>query len=264
MPVSNSQSHLVALYRFIRLSGVFETRWGWLLYSKSYRTYKRFADRDLLILKNYTQSGGFVIDVGANVGSSTLQFASWVGKEGRVVAIEPEARNAAELLRFITRRGLSELVTVIQSAASDKAGSVMISVNKDNPGDHRIASKGVMVPAVTVDELTSLYPNRKVSVLKIDVQGAEPLVLRGAARTIAVHHPVLFVEVFQEGLAAFGSTPAALVSSLEQLGYKSFTISAGKAIASSASQVAQICHVAGYTDVLFLDPKFHQLPMIGT
>jgi hypothetical protein len=111
-----------------------------------------------------------------------------------------------------------------------------------------------------IDEVTSLYPGRRVSVPKIDVQGAGSLVLRGAEHTIAEHHPVLFVEVFQEGLAAFGTAPGKLVSLLGQLGYKPFTISARKAIASSASEIAEICRRSGYTDILFLNPLFHQTP----
>lgn len=246
------QSLLVAAYGLVRRSGVLDTAPGWRVYAAAYRAYKRLLDSDLAALRPHVTPGSLVIDVGANVGSSTLALAEWTGPGGHVIALEPEPRNAAELRRVIARAGRAGTVTVLEAAASDKPGRLNLAVNADNPADHRLADSGLGVEAVTLDALAERHAVRPVSVLKIDVQGAEPLVLAGAARLLADHRPAVMMELFGEGLAAFGRTPADLVAWMGERGYAAHLIERGQPRAADIDEIAGLCRREGYTDALFL------------
>jgi len=79
---------------------------------------------------------------------------------------------------------------------------------------------GIIVPAVTLDDLVAEAGPRSVSLVKIDVQGAEMLVLEGAKRMLGKMRPPLFVEVDDRNLVDMGSSAHALVAHLEQAGYR--------------------------------------------
>jgi FkbM family methyltransferase len=249
---------LVGAYGLVRRSGVLDTRTGWIAYATAYRAYKRAVDRELIALQRFVEAGSLVFDVGANVGSSTLMLARWTGPQGRVVAIEPEARNAAELRRIVAASRLSGVVDVVEAAASDRSGEVKLAINSDNPGDHRLSETGLRIPAFSLDDLGSRYPDRMVSVIKIDVQGAEPQVIAGATRVIAEHRPVIMMELFGEGLAAFGQTPAGMVMMMADLGYAAFLAEGDALQAASSEEIAGVCLKDGYKDALFL-PRDNRL-----
>ena len=80
------------------------------------------------------------------------------------------------------------------------------------------------VPAVTIDDLVTEAGTPSVSLVKIDVQGAELLVLEGAKRTLDKMRPVLFVEVDDRALGSFGASAQALVTRIEGAGYEMYEL----------------------------------------
>ena len=195
--------------------------------------------------------GSAVVDVGANIGFFTLMFGRWVGPAGRVIAIEPEHRNLATLRRRVARAGLDQIVECVQAVAADRAGELRLAVNPAHPGDHRIAEQGEPVSALAIDDLTA-GEGRPVALVKIDVQGAELLVLRGAWRTIQQHRPALFVELDDCALKKFGSSSRELIESLARRGYSGHALTR-RGIGPPQLPTALAAQSAeGYIDVLFL------------
>jgi FkbM family methyltransferase len=243
---------LVRVYERAARGGVLHRPRPRRAYESVYLAYKRLIEAGPVgSLRPLVPSGSAVLDVGANIGFFSLSFAAWVGPEGRVIAIEPEARNIASLRRRVARAGVSQVVTCVHAAAADRPGQVRLALNPGHPGDHHLAETGEPVAAVTLDQLTTDEP-RAVTLVKIDVQGAESMVLAGASRLIGQHRPAIFIEVHEPSLTRFGSSPHELIGSLVALGYGGHSL-ASSGIGPREEADALIERSSGsYIDVLFL------------
>jgi len=241
------------LYRMALASGILATRPGRRLFETAYRIYKRtFEGRSIAGLRRFVPPGSLVVDAGANIGIFTEIFAGWVGPAGRVVAIEPEAVNAARLRDRVAGKGLGAVVDIVEGAAGEYSGQARLAVNPHHPGDHRLAESGIAVRMVALDELLNAE-RAPVSLIKIDVQGAEVRVIDGARGTIARHRPALFVEIDDSALRAMGSSAVDLAASLLDLGYRPHALSrSGDAIRLDIDTISKQIAERGYTDVLFL------------
>jgi FkbM family methyltransferase len=169
-------------------------------------------------LKTCTRRGATVFDVGANVGAYTLLFAQWVGAAGRVYAFEPAAASRAGLVRHLTINGLTPRVLVRNEAVAARGGHRGF-VAVGTHGDNRLASAAgestIDVPVVSLDEFCDAS-DAQPDVIKIDVEGAELEVLRGARRTIARRASTLalFVELHPALWPAFGYSRADIEAEL--------------------------------------------------
>lgn len=245
------QSIMLGAYRVLFARGLLRFAWGRRLFLALYELYKSTFEAGLIGgLRGYAPPGALVIDVGANVGFFTLRFARWIGPSGRVIAIEPEAANHAELVRRLGAHDLSGRVEAHRAVADAKAGNARLVINPDHPGDHRIGDEGEPIPAVALDAVVPAGAN--VSLIKIDVQGAEMRVLAGAAAILARDKPALFVEVDPAGLARFGTGVDALLGWLAGFGYAPHRLTHAGAEPLDRAALDRVLAARGYTDLLFL------------
>ena len=156
-----------------------------------------------------------VIDVGANIGLSTILLARMTG---RVIAFEPSPPNVEFLRRNLERNGITN-VDVRAVAASSEPGVLRFHIAQFGAGSHVVAPGHVSsdtvptvdVPAVTLDEAD--LP--AVAFIKIDAEGHEPDVLAGARQLLARDLPLIYTEMNIWCLSAFaGHSPGALVRTL--------------------------------------------------
>ncbi len=154
-----------------------------------------------------------VWDVGAHVGYHSMSFSTLVGEEGRVIAFEPNQFNQRRLAKNLRLNpDLAKRVKVIKSALSDRNGNVEF-IESDEVDDAR--SSGSHLGTIIPPENPSVYQGFKKtkvktyqadtlvarktipppSVIKVDVEGAEELVIRGAVKTINRYKPTIFIEV---------------------------------------------------------------------
>jgi FkbM family methyltransferase len=133
--------------------------------------------------------GMTALDIGANVGAYALLFGQWVGTKGAVFAFEPSATVFEGLRRHIELNGLDRIVTPVSSAvgAQSTRGRLIVGLTAGesrlaNGGD--VAERTVDVAVITVDHFCAMY-RVTPDVMKVDVEGAELDVLRGARETIA-------------------------------------------------------------------------------
>lgn len=136
-------------------------------------------------------AGDSIFDVGANVGYYAVLAARLVGEHGRVVAIEPAPTNLYSLDNNLRINRLGN-VMVFRGAAGDSNGVVRFECG-GGTGTGRVSETGTLeVPMRRLDDLVAAY-NVQPAAIKIDVEGAELRVLRGASRLLSTLKPALFV-----------------------------------------------------------------------
>lgn len=226
------------------------------MFLASYSMYKEYLEAGPVDeLKQFVPVGSVVIDVGANVGFFSKRFASWVGPQGQVILLEPEDRNFEALQSMLNRDGLIGRARLIKAAASETSGKALLKINPHHPGDHKLSTDdtGVAVETVRLDDLVLDKGAGKPSLIKIDVQGAELIVLRGAPEILKQAKPALFVELDEAGLGKFGASVAQILGYMGSAGYDAYWLRKGGQCtrATESDIVAQISEI-GYVDVLFL------------
>ena len=255
--VTRLQALLLLVYRIALRSGVLQLPGMRAIYERTYDVYKQFLEAPYVSrLKPYVLAGTIVIDVGANVGFFTSRFAAWTGRDGRVLAIEPERRNFERLQAKIRTQRLESVVESVHAAAIERAGEVVLAVDPYHPAGHALAAEGtgggVRTRAVTLDDLVQAGAPRRVSLIKIDVQGAELRVLQGAVRTIGSFRPALLIELDDAALRAQGASVDAVVAFLEARGYEGRLVTAkGFSPLTPGREIVARSLAAGYCDALF-------------
>lgn len=152
-------------------------------------------------LGEHLGTGGVFLDIGANIGFFSIIAARLVGPGGRVLAIEPVPENA-RLIRANARINRLGNVEVIEAAAGAGSGQGRLFIAAHSGGATLSADDAppdmvdVMdVPVVVVDELVNEARIPVPTVVKIDVEGTEPAVIDGMARTLERLRPVVIFEV---------------------------------------------------------------------
>ena len=252
------QSVLLVVYRYALATGILSTTFGRVTFEFFYFNYKAlFEASEASLLQNFVVKGETVIDVGANIGFFTVKFAQWVGSSGKVIAIEPEKMNFDRLKNTLTRIGLISRVSLIQAVAADKSGHLRLAINPVNPMDHRISENGILVSAITIDDLCERHGWPTLCLIKIDVQGSEGLVIDGAIETLNRCGPALFIEIEESSLCS-NTFKVFFLEKLTFLGYWPYLLKKNGAIRlENINALITIVKKNGYADFLFLKSKGH-------
>lgn len=180
-------------------------------------------------IKDNLTSGAIFVDVGAHAGYCSLKAAALVGPGGRVIAFEPNPEMARELRNNVLASGATR-VEVIEAACTDSTANVELFVaHGSNTGSSSICKKNASlggpigkihhVNGQRLDDVINVLQLSRVDVIKIDVEGSELLVLRGARATIQLYRPIIIIELDDLLLAPMGVTTATIVDFLGALGY---------------------------------------------
>ena len=139
---------------------------------------------------------------GRTSGGSACWRHHWSGPTGRVIAVEPNPRNVA-LLRQSAKDNGFDNIDVVAVALGERPGAAALETDGSN--GRLIPIDGPPLQAVEASFVVATFPLdtvlnevgvTRVDVVKIDVEGAEPLVIRGATRTISESRPLLISEFY--------------------------------------------------------------------
>ena len=240
-----SRIEALLLERVLRRPFVFEDARGlrYVLYpGENARAYLdnrgNYEVAETRFCESVLRPGDTAIDVGANIGLYTLLFSKLVGGSGRVHAFEPAPANARRL-RVNLLLNEADNVTVEDAAVYSRGGTVTLNLFPEHlgpwhtlgrpelpdpfePGRTLAPTASVDVPATTLDDYAERTGIERVALLKIDVEGAEPDVLEGAARLLAERRvgTILF-EVSLPQSASLGHEPTEPFAQLAAAGYTS-------------------------------------------
>jgi FkbM family methyltransferase len=150
------------------------------------------------------------VDCGANLGWFSVIAAA---RGAHVVAFEPFPPNAALLRDNISRNSFSSKIEMHQRALGSAPGVARLDLSEDNQGDHRVAvgptrRRSVDVEVVTLD---ATLAGRNPSVMKLDTQGSEVAILRGATIALAAN-PMIVLEFWPYGLSRCGANAEELLA----------------------------------------------------
>jgi FkbM family methyltransferase len=169
--------------------------------------------------------GMTVFDVGSNVGYYSLLAAKAVGRGGQVHAFEATPAVARRIGENVALNGLDN-VTVNHSAVCDRVGEIEFRLQADDSEGNSLVNYEagwgcVRVPAMTLDQYVVDHELAGVDVMKIDVEGAEEMVLAGATRLLSRPvPPLLILESNAAALRAAGTSPETICSMLNSFGYR--------------------------------------------
>jgi|AGTN01.1.fsa_nt_gi methyltransferase, FkbM family len=189
-------------------------------------------------IKSIVAQGDYVIDAGANIGWYTVVMARLVGSRGHVFAFEPEPTNFALLKKNVEWNSYSERCSLFQHALWEEPTNLPLVLSSYNLGDHalrptagkQISHRGseateILVPCRTLDSVlfestpsggAPLLPaDAKIRVIKVDTQGSEVSIFKGAKRTLEATQ-YLLTEFSPNSLTNLGTTKEALVAILKE------------------------------------------------
>ncbi|MCZ6572153.1 MAG: FkbM family methyltransferase [Planctomycetota bacterium] len=177
-----------------------------------------FERGDIDLLTSFVRPGEDVMDVGANIGLYSLYLSRSVGEGGRVFSVEPDPDNLELLRRNLQENGCTNAI-VCPCALGAEDGPARLYQDPTNRGALGLEPRGDASTSVTVQlrrasEVLAEH-DAKPEVIKMDVEGAEPLVFAGLG-----YRPRVMLLEFGPGLlAAFGRDPEEWLRTLEQAGY---------------------------------------------
>lgn len=160
-------------------------------------------------IKRALRPGDTFIDGGANIGYFTLIAAKAVGASGRVHAFEPQPDNRRRLAEHVAMNGLGDVVTIHPVALSDRAGEVELHTF-DNPASNHgqstffAGSQATHAVSVRTVRLDDYLPDVAPRLIKLDIEGAEPLAIDGMRETLRRNRPAVIVELNATTLARAG------------------------------------------------------------
>jgi FkbM family methyltransferase len=144
--------------------------------------------------------GSMFVDVGANIGTTTVGAIRWHGF-ARAVALEPEPRNVQTLRLNLVANEIESTVTVFQVAVSDRDGEVELALSDRSSGAHTLvplrpdgtSAATLTIPAVSLDSLVrrGVIEPETVGLVWVDAAGAERLVFAGASALLERGVPIV-------------------------------------------------------------------------
>ncbi len=207
--------------------------------------YFGFLDRSAEKLFSLCTETSNVIDVGANIGWTALQLARRA-VHGNVYGFEPDPYNWKRCQENVKRNALGNL-EVLSVALGSKESTLNMEVRTpSNRGGNRIVPGGlggtISVQVCRMDQSPPVNKLDKIDLIKIDVEGYELQVLKGAEGLLLKHKPILFVELDDDNLRDQGDSAVELIRFLEERGYASITNAVSGEVISSAMSFDH-CHL---------------------
>lgn len=186
-------------------------------------------------LRQYLAPGKTFFDVGAYVGWHSIYAARQVGRDGKIIAFEASPANAFCLDFHRRKNNLSQMEVVAAAVADCNGGELVLHLlnggdstsNSIQCGEAYVSSQAnqsvtdVTVPMTNLDSHSERHPP---DLVKIDVEGAELLVLAGAAKLMSTRRPPIILAVHPTWLAG-GEKPQAIIDLLHRRGYKIYEAS---------------------------------------
>ncbi len=171
------------------------------------------------------------VDVGGNIGYFSMLMAD-LARNGEVHVFEPIKLNVALMQGSVELNGF-ENIRIVQAAVGDSSGSTGFTVSRDSAYSsirdtkRKPIEKVITIPLISLDDYVSRELLPRVDILKVDVEGAEGLVIEGATRLLRdpVHRPrIIFMELYDPNLILFSCSVEIILKRMKGLGYMAHVV----------------------------------------
>ena len=180
-------------------------------------------------IKSSCFEGMNILDIGANIGYYTALFSQLAGVNGTVIAVEPDEESYKYLTKSVNSFNYKNVFS-FRLAASDTKQKLPLYISKDNRGDNRLYStnqkrNSIIVECLTVDELLKENDIKNLDLIKIDVQGYEPKVLKGMRNIVKSSKQLMILsEFWPKGILEAGENPKEFLSMLRKMQFQLFEL----------------------------------------
>ena len=169
--------------------------------------YSKYAIDELTTLDSVRNKD--IIDAGGYVGDTALLFSSYTDKSIHVFEASP---SNMDIIRETIRLNHLDNIVPVSKALGEKSGTATFSLGERNSCNSLVERPGynypdhIEVPVVTLDDYVR-ENNIEVGLIKVDIEGGEQLLLRGAVETIRTQHPILLISIYHSANDFFEIKP---------------------------------------------------------
>lgn len=198
------------------------------LYLNQWMEYALFfgiKNEDKTVLYKKVKPGFVILDIGVNFGETLLNFAKLTGENGKVYGFEPMPAIYKKCLNNVSLNTFKNIV-LENFALSDTNENLVVNdpLNGNSGGTYvsKLSSDNtnqITINSVTLDDYVLQNGIDQIDFIKIDVEGYETNVVKGAIETIKKFRPLLYIEVCDENLKRSGSSSKELIQLLKNLNY---------------------------------------------
>lgn len=189
---------------------------------------REYYDPELTYLDKFVKPGETFVDAGANCGVYTLAAAGITGKQGRVLSFEPGREVFAALQRSVSSNDWPQ-VKVFEFGLSNEEATVQLYAHPHGASSFSLGKTEGMEAASSIrvrklDDVLDEEQVERVDCIKMDVEGAEEMIMQGAVRLFERCKPRVIFEINTRAIAALGLKTDGVWRFLEARGYKFYTI----------------------------------------
>lgn len=266
MSNKSSSNIFTRVYNVARSAGMFEIALFKRLFLFAYFLYKRWYEDPFWSLAKRSPElfeNGDILDIGANIGYTACVFTRARKPPAKVYAFEPDAASFATLGEIVRRKNLGDVVEIFNMAVGRADGALEFWHNEEHSADHRVVTeqfkssrpigeKTMTVPVTSVDSFVAARNLRRLSFIKIDVQGYELAVCEGMRKTLENFPEVVIAfEYAPDGMRELGFEPSVLLDFFRSAGYQIHILArAATRLASDNLAIDAAVERKGYVDLL--------------
>ena len=189
--------------------------------------YGAHTRNELAMVKSFISKDDVIFDVGAHIGSYAIPLAKVLSGNGKVYAFEPNPSSYYLLKHNIYLNDLHGKVFCQKKAIGEKPGVLKVEFDQlaGNSGSNTIVNKksdGFYIDFDSIDAFVKRNSIGKVDWLKVDVEGREFEVLKGAENTLSTFKPNVYLEICRDQLFKFNSNPENIFDKMSAFGYKMY------------------------------------------
>lgn len=188
-----------------------------------------YEQRNVQIIQSLVENDSYYFDIGANIGLMSIPFLK-LNDKLRVVSVEASSGTIAHLQKTWDQSSFQERWTLYQGAVGSKSGKVQFfEADGENAAFSGLrdtgrggAMKSLTVEMSTIDDVWHSVGRPPVRFMKIDVEGAEIEVLRGAGGMLGKEKPALLIEINKTNMSSYGYTPEVMFKEVDEIGYNMY------------------------------------------
>jgi FkbM family methyltransferase len=254
----------MALFSFLLKSGIFRIR---AVRTPMFRVYfalkRRYYDiyYDLIVRRPELFTGGFILDVGANIGCTSTFFSDVVSPGFCVYAFESAPDNFYLLQQCIASYHRERKITAVHAAVGDHDGRTRLEINKLNPTAHRVlgpepdsqplATPTIEVPLISLDSFCVSHKVHPIKFVKIDVEGYELFVCRAMTEILALNPEIVVgLEVGAASQSSMGYDRNQLLEFFLSRSFHLYTARKGELQGCSIQDLDRMLESTDHVDVL--------------